>query len=99
MQIEQIDEAADAEAFGDVSQIDYVNDLAHCEDHNWRPVRGGAAYCPLCGYLSPNPEAAGAAPLSDWDAFRAVHGPRPGGRAAQARWEAEWARFPKGAAK
>lgn len=28
-----------------------------------------------------------------WQAFREKHGPRPGGRGAQARWEAEWEKY------
>lgn len=28
-----------------------------------------------------------------WAAFRAIHGPRPGGRGAQDRWERQWEVF------
>lgn len=28
-----------------------------------------------------------------WEAFRAIHGPRPGGRGSQARWEKQWEQF------
>ena len=34
--------------------------------------------------------------MSDlWQLFREKHGPRPGGRGAQARWEREWVEFQK----
>ncbi len=35
----------------DVDEETFVNDLFDC-DHDWKPVRSGGSYCPLCGYLS-----------------------------------------------